>query len=190
MRTDKQLHDEDRAGDDTLSTEDIANANSTMERRADDPDLPAEDMDGRTEDMTVMGTPVNGAESRTDDPETGSEPAQAQEDWTQEDQTQEDRAQPHEDEAPPTVELLASQDVERFRVQWKDIQTRFVDDPREAVHDADQLVAEVMRSLATMFTDHKHDLEGRWQEGNGVDTEQLRQALRHYRSFFDHLLEV
>jgi len=187
MRTDKQLPDEASAGEDALSTEDIANANPRMEQRADDADMSTEDVDerdenleARTEDLTVMGTPVNGAESRNDDLETDSEQTQAQQ----------DRPQPQEDDAPPTVDLLASQDVERFRGQWKEIQTRFVDDPRDAVRDADQLVAEVMRALATTFTDHKHDLEGRWQQGDGVDTEELRQALRHYRSFFDHLLEV
>jgi len=207
MRTDKQLPDETRADEDALSTEDIANANPRMERRSDDTDMPAEDMDAHTHDMdthtedmdmrtedmngraedgdarpdtTVTGTPVNGAEARDDDVETDSErAAQAQ------------HARPQEDDTPPTVELLAAAEAERFRVQWKEIQTRFVDDPRDAVRDADQLVAEVMRSLATTFTDHKHDLEGRWQEGgDGVDTEKLRQALRHYRSFFDHLLDV
>lgn len=69
-----------------------------------------------------------------------------------------------------------------------DTQKRFVDDPRGAVHDADSLVAEVMQTLATTFADHKKGLEGQWNRGEQVDTEGLRLALRHYRSFFNRLL--
>jgi hypothetical protein len=91
---------------------------------------------------------------------------------------------------PPAVELFPTEEVERFRGEWREIQVRFVDDPRDAVQNADQLVAQVMQSLATTFTNHKHELEGRWQEGDKVETEDLRQALQQYRSFFNHLLEV
>lgn len=87
-------------------------------------------------------------------------------------------------------ELFPEQEVQRFRVEWQEIQTRFVDDPREAVQGADQLVAEVMRSLASTFTDHKHELEGQWQQGSEVETEDLRRALQRYRSFFNQLLNV
>ncbi|MEV7543362.1 hypothetical protein [Streptomyces sp. NPDC089915] len=86
--------------------------------------------------------------------------------------------------------LLASGDAEHFRTAWSEIQGRFVDDPREAVTSADTLVAEVMRSLAGTFASHKQDLEGQWQRGDDVATEDLRQALRHYRSFFNRLLNA
>ncbi|MEU7135031.1 hypothetical protein [Streptomyces sp. NPDC046261] len=90
-----------------------------------------------------------------------------------------------EDEVP---ELLTPEDEEGFRERWQDIQAQFVDDPREAVHKADTLVAEVMQTLATTFARHKEDLEGQWNRGEEVDTEDLRVALRHYRSFFNRLL--
>lgn len=188
MRTDKQLPDETRADDDTLSTEDIANANQRTDERAEFSDKP-------TEELTVTGTPVNGADAGDDreshaDMDTHTDTETRGDMDTHTDRAHEDSVPAPDDEPPPSVELLAASDAERFRTQWTEIQTRFVDDPRDAVQDADQLVAEVMRSLATTFTDHKHQLEGRWQEGDGVDTEELRQALRHYRSFFDHLLKV
>ncbi|WP_246102388.1 hypothetical protein [Streptomyces piniterrae] len=63
-----------------------------------------------------------------------------------------------------------------------------MDDPREAVQSADALVAEVMQTLATTFADHKQALEDQWSRGEQVDTEGLRMALRHYRSFFHRLL--
>ncbi|MEW1632469.1 hypothetical protein AB0469_00145 [Streptomyces sp. NPDC093801] len=86
--------------------------------------------------------------------------------------------------------LLATGDAERYRTAWGEIQGRFVDDPREAVTSADTLVAEVMQSLAGTFASHKQELEGQWQRGDDVATEDLRQALQHYRSFFNRLLNA
>ncbi|GHC57456.1 hypothetical protein [Streptomyces cinnamoneus] len=84
--------------------------------------------------------------------------------------------------------LLDREDAEGFQERWQDVQTRFVDDPREAVHTADALVAEVMQTLAATFAQRKQDLEGQWNRGEEVDTEELRVALQHYRSFFNRLL--
>lgn len=85
-------------------------------------------------------------------------------------------------------DLLGRADGDAYRERWREIQGRFVDDPREAVHSADELVADVMKTLAEAFADHKHTLEGQWSEGRDADTEDLRVALREYRSFFNRLL--
>ncbi|MET8214085.1 hypothetical protein ABZT51_51525 [Streptomyces sp. NPDC005373] len=85
-------------------------------------------------------------------------------------------------------QLLTAQDQEGFRGRWEKIQNTFVDDPREAVQAADSLVASVMQSLATTFDEHKKTLEEQWSQGGQADTEALRTALRHYRSFFNRLL--
>lgn len=87
-----------------------------------------------------------------------------------------------------TAGLFTGEQVERFRGQWQSIQAAFVDDPTQAVREADHLVAEVMRTLAATFAEHKRDLEGQWQRGSEVGTEDLRLALRRYRSFFNQLL--
>jgi hypothetical protein len=89
--------------------------------------------------------------------------------------------------APP---LLPAGESDKFRVQWHEIQGLFVDDPPEAVRSADQLVAEVMQAVATSFNNHKHELERQWQRGEEVSTEDLRLALRQYRSFFTRLLST
>ena len=47
-----------------------------------------------------------------------------------------------------------------------------------------------MRHLAQSFDRERKDLEGRWTQGQGSSTEDLRQAIRRYRSFFDRLLNV
>jgi hypothetical protein len=86
--------------------------------------------------------------------------------------------------------LLDPVDGERFRQRWSDVQARFVDDPRDAVQTADGLVVELMQALARGFSDHKARLESAWQTGGDPDTEELRQALQRYRSFFNRLLST
>ena len=88
------------------------------------------------------------------------------------------------DEAPP---LIDEEKVTGFRDRWQNVQTGFVDDPQKAVREADELVAGVISALATTFAEHKSELEGQWQHGEPA-TEDLRVALRRYRSFFDQLL--
>lgn len=86
--------------------------------------------------------------------------------------------------------LFGQEEAGGFREEWRSLQGDFVDNPREAVHRADELVAQVIQSLATTFSEHKRTLEGRWQEGSEAETEELRLALKSYRSFFDKLLSV
>lgn len=87
--------------------------------------------------------------------------------------------------------LFAADEGQRFRSQWADIQTAFVDEPRQAVEKADNLVAEAIQRLAQVFADERSKLEHEWSRGDDkVSTEDLRIALRRYRSFFDRLLSV
>lgn len=98
-----------------------------------------------------------------------------------------DRLQP---EAPGDghVELMAVATRTQYRARWGDIQTGFIDDPAQAVREADQLVADVMKHLATTFAEERGQLEKRWSEGN-EDTEHLRMALQRYRHFIGLLLK-
>ena len=94
------------------------------------------------------------------------------------------------DETADAAPLLAQADETDLRGRWEDIQTRFVDDPRRAVEDADALVAGVMKSLAEGFAQAREQLEGQWSRGEDVSTEDLRVALQRYRSFFQRLLSA
>ncbi|MEU8648800.1 hypothetical protein [Streptomyces sp. NPDC048737] len=85
-------------------------------------------------------------------------------------------------------QLISPGDEETFRGRWQEVQNRFVDDPRGAVDTADALVSDLMRQLTATFTDHKRRLEDQWNKGEQADTEALRIALHHYRSFFNRLL--
>jgi hypothetical protein len=84
--------------------------------------------------------------------------------------------------------LLPSDQTERFTGRWQEIQTSFVDQPRDAVAEADALVADLMQRLAASFSQERERLEGQWNRGDDVSTEDLRIALTRYRSFFDRLL--
>jgi hypothetical protein len=84
--------------------------------------------------------------------------------------------------------LLSPEDTAKMQNKWRDIQSRFVDEPREAVASADGLVAELMQALAGRFAEQRSALEDQWQRGGDVSTEQLRRALREYRALFERLL--
>jgi hypothetical protein len=70
------------------------------------------------------------------------------------------------------------------------VQAGFVDEPREAAKEADSLVAELMQKLADSFAKEREKLEGQWDSGDDVSTEDLRIALQRYRSFFNRLLSA
>ena len=86
--------------------------------------------------------------------------------------------------------LLANDQSERFTSRWEEIQTSFVDQPRDAVAEADSLVADLMQRLAASFSQERERLEAQWDRGDDVSTEDLRVALTRYRSFFDRLLSA
>jgi len=88
------------------------------------------------------------------------------------------------------VSLFSEDEARDFRKRWEHIQTEFVDEPRGSVENADQLVASTIKRLAEVFANEKTRLEAEWAKGDNVSTEDLRQALRKYRSFFDRLLAV
>jgi hypothetical protein len=92
------------------------------------------------------------------------------------------------DEAP--APLFASEDAAGYRTRWSAIQTGFVDEPRKAVEEADALVAEVMKRLAEGFANERRQLESEWERSDRISTEDLRIAMRRYRSFFERLLSV
>ncbi|HEX3569586.1 MAG TPA: hypothetical protein VHU44_02060 [Acidobacteriaceae bacterium] len=84
--------------------------------------------------------------------------------------------------------LFPDDELHNFRARWDQVQTSFVDEPRRAVEQADSLVASVVTRIAEQFSNERAKLEEQWSKGDNVNTEDLRQSLRRYRSFFDRLL--
>jgi hypothetical protein len=91
---------------------------------------------------------------------------------------------------PESGPLFSQEEAGTLRARWDAIQVGFVDEPRRAVEEADSLVAAAMKRLAEQFAEERSKLEGQWDSGGDVSTEDLRVALRRYRSFFGRLLAV
>jgi hypothetical protein len=80
--------------------------------------------------------------------------------------------------------------AEEFRARWDQVQFSFVDDPKRAVREGDELVAQVMKCLAQSFSQERTRLEQELGQNDAGSTENLRMALRRYRSFFHRLLSL
>src|SRR5918995_6496538 len=72
--------------------------------------------------------------------------------------------------------LFEASDRDRFGESWTTIQAAFVDDPRDAVKEADTLVAELMQRLAETFSAGRARVQGRGGKDEGVSTGELRDA--------------
>jgi hypothetical protein len=146
-----------------LSTRDLADAtDQSPERRTDSPD------DKGADQTAPADEPLARERSELDDDSAR-------------------RDGPEDDKRGP---LLPAGETDGFTTRWREVQTAFVDEPRESVAKADALVAELMQRLATSFTEERQRLEGQWDRGDDVSTEDLRVALTRYRSFFDRLLSA
>jgi len=106
------------------------------------------------------------------------------------------------------IRPLPSAARDRYLDEWQSVQARFVDDPEGAVRDADMLIQSVMRDrgypmddfeqrAADVSVDHPQVVEN-YRQGHKLarasalgegTTEDLRQAMQHYRSLFDELVE-
>jgi hypothetical protein len=121
--------------------------------------------------------------------EMRDEPLENRQQERVEEQAVENRAttdSPNEELAPLFEETEAGQ----FRTQWLNIQSKFVDNPRESVREADDLVANVLKSVTMSFHERRTSLEKQWNGGGNASTEDLRLALKRYRSFFERLLTL
>ena len=86
--------------------------------------------------------------------------------------------------------LFPESDLGEMRRRWEGVQAGFVDDPRAAVKQADELVDFATKRLTAMFSDERSRMEADWDKGDSVSTEDLRLAFRRYRAFFDRILSV
>jgi hypothetical protein len=97
-------------------------------------------------------------------------------------------ATPKQDEE--LAALFPTEAANDFRTRWDAVQIGFVDDPARAVREADELVAQVMKSLADSFASERTRFEGEFKQDGNASTETMRVALRRYRSFFQRLLSL
>ena len=107
------------------------------------------------------------------------------------------------------IRALSTEERDGYSARWQETQAHFVDDPSSAISQADLLVQEVMRArgypmvdfeqrAADISVDHPHVVEeyraahdvAERHAAGGVETEDLRQAMVHYRTLFEELLET
>ena len=129
----------------------------------------------RTSDLAAAGTP---REARDEGPEKAD--GQTQSPTPRQTAPGSERLEP----------LFPSDAADQYRTRWAEVQSGFVDDPRRAVAKGDELVAEVMKSLAESFAHERGRLEDELTRTGEASTETLRVGLRRYRSFFERLLSL
>lgn len=124
--------------------------------------------------------------------DTNEEPVEREE--SQVEQRHEERTRETAALTPSTTQdpeaLFDEEDAKKFHSRWLGIQSKFVDDPRASVKQADDLVADVIKSITMNFSNRRVGLEKQWNSGSDVSTEDLRLAVQRYRSFFDRLLTL
>jgi len=92
--------------------------------------------------------------------------------------------------SPEHAALFPAGEIERFRADWQNTQATFVDDPRTAIRQADELVTRAITRLSDVFGEERRKIEPRSEQGGDVSTEDLRLGLQRYRAFFDRLLSL
>lgn len=160
-----------------LSTRDLAGMSSEGTAASDEPDR----VDGPSSELAddTTGTPGPAAAESRDYGADASDERPTTEAY-------ESTGTPEDEQGP----LLPEDQSDRFVTRWQEIQTGFVDEPRESVAQADALVADLMQRLAASFSNAREGLEEQWDRGDDVSTEDLRVALKRYRAFFDRLLSA
>jgi hypothetical protein len=107
------------------------------------------------------------------------------------------------------LHTLRQEERDRFAARWKAVQEFFVDDPREAVAQADDLITEAMRARGYPMSDFEHRAEDLSVDYPAVvqdyrsaheiavrdaeassSTEDLRKAMQHYRTLIEHILDT
>jgi hypothetical protein len=161
---------------------------TTPESKATSAGPPDADRDKAEADAT---TPEQATDDRSAEPLTTADIAHGGADEREAAALEREPGAHRSDMPEPKVAPLFSDDAAgELRERWTDVQAGFVDEPKSAVEQADALVAEVMKRLADSFATERQALEQQWSRGDDASTEDLRVALRRYRSFFDRLLSI
>jgi hypothetical protein len=134
----------------------------------------------RTMASAVAREPVKDEQRRDDERRAANDRERIAEQRVEQREGMDDRPMP----------IFADGEADGYRTQWDAVQTGFVDEPRKAVQEADALVDVVIKRLSDVFAAERTSLENQWGKGDEASTEDLRLALRKYRSFFERLLSL
>jgi hypothetical protein len=181
FKTEEETRDPARRGQ-GLTTADLANLDEPTSAERDK----ARDHEINNRDREINRAELPERESRaSDDPITDRSSAVRANPKIQTNESTE-----NDENKEAATPLFSAEESNGFHARWDAIQVSFVDEPREAVQQADGLVASAMKRLAEIFAEERGRLDQQWDRGGDVSTEDLRIALRRYRSFFGRLLSV
>jgi len=91
---------------------------------------------------------------------------------------------------PAPVFWLKQEEIAELQSRWTSIQSKFVDEPRASVEQADALVSDALEKIERVFAGERTTLEQQWGSHADTSTEDLRTALKSYRSFFNRILTL
>ena len=87
-----------------------------------------------------------------------------------------------------TAPDIPARQMDDLRGRWNTIQSSFVDEPRKAVEQADELITSAIKQIEEVLTAERANLKKEWSRGEQVSTEDLRVCLQHYREYLDRLI--
>lgn len=85
---------------------------------------------------------------------------------------------------------LKQEEIAELQARWTSIQSKFVDEPRGSVEQADALVLDALERIEKVFASERTTLRQQWGSHADTSTEDLRTALKSYRSFFNRILTL
>jgi len=88
----------------------------------------------------------------------------------------------------PKFSLGNLEDSQNFHMRWNEIQSQFVDDPKDAVIQADLLISEIIEQIKQRYDNEHATLKNTWSQSNDFSTEDLRTTLQKYHTLVDLLL--
>ena len=88
----------------------------------------------------------------------------------------------------PKFSLGNLEDSQPFHDRWNEIQGQFVDDPKDAVMQADVLVSEIIEKIKQKYDNEHETIKNTWSQSNDFSTEDLRTTLQKYHTLVDLLL--
>jgi hypothetical protein len=178
---DEQQRGADEMRSDARQTEEVRSDQTRMdETRADEMGFD----ETRTDEMRSGEMPAQGT---TPPAQTASDPTRSEEQVAGEQSSGQQGAQATDGQQ--RERLVPADHAASYASRWDAVKGTFVDEPREAVAQADALVGELLDELETLFREQRRDIE-RGLDADETSTEDLRMALRRYRSFFDRLLAL
>jgi hypothetical protein len=184
----------------------VAGPEVEPEREDDAGDSPAVDLrerPGSDPDPEVEPEPTGDADREVEPEPTGDADREVEPEPTG-DADREVEPEPAAEPEPVGFELASAMDpdpeigpddgfigeTDELRRRWEAAQAGFVDDPRRAVEQADEMVSAAVAALQAHIEQRREDLAETWRDGAQASTDALLAAFQRYRELFEGVLST